>query len=275
MTRERDPHRQDRIMDAAEDLTVIWRDLGPMGRRMVNEYVGRDLYKALHALAIEVEGRVPLPESDDDVLTLIHRWGGEMYRLAAYDKAGKKDEAREASDLAGALMRQIKATLASTGVEPDDTNGAPGVTGFAPPGEIEEYPAERRVKDLESYLSARHVRENALHHARKAWPMMQEDASRQAAEVITIAQAFEKYLISAVEPEAAPEPGPPAVPMEPTFRQARLDVVTAAIAWAEMAHFANPSGLENWRNWSDVPDQDLINAVAVLTGRPTIESRKS
>lgn len=69
MTTERDPQRQDRIMDAAEDLTSVWRDLGPNGRRMVNEHVGRDLYKALHALAIEVEERVPLKTIMDDAET--------------------------------------------------------------------------------------------------------------------------------------------------------------------------------------------------------------
>lgn len=134
-----DPHRRDRIMDAAEDLTTIWRALGPQGRRNANEWVGYDLYKALHSLAIEVEGRVPLPE----------------------------------------------------GVPDDDgtVNGAPGVTGFAPPVEIDS-----------AGFDAQLIRRDALHHARKAWPVIAGTAEEQAHQIITIAQAFEKYLTGGEKP---------------------------------------------------------------------------
>jgi hypothetical protein len=53
-----------------------------------------------------------------------------------------------------------------------------------------------------------------------------------------------------------------------------MDVLEAAIKWADRAHFANPSGPDNWRHWSDEHDQDLINAVAVLTGRPEINNKE-
>lgn len=288
MTTERDPHRQDRIMDAAENLTTVWRDLGPMGRRNVNERVGYDLYKALHALAIEVEGRAPLPDSDDDVLTLIHRWGGEMYRLAAYEKEGRKDDAREAGDLAGALMRQIKAALTSTTAVPDEddgaVNGAPGVTGFAPPIEI--------VSDGADSWTAQLTRREALQQARKSWAAacdVGQNVTDHARSVTRIAQAFERYLTDgtvhpADEGREPLESGGPVQgrrypdhsagsDLEGT-RAGRHAVMNAAGTWVERAHLRNPAGLENWRNWADDHDVHLINAVLRYRGMPPIESEK-
>lgn len=228
MTTERDPHRLDRIMDAAEDLTTVWRELGPGGRRLVNEDIGRHLYKALHALAIEVEERTPLPE-----------------------------------------------------VEPDPFNGAPGGTGFAPsPVEPEEdddgdgYPVERQLADLRKMLDTRHERREALHHARKTWKVIAGSPEEQARQLITIAQAFERYLVGDTGRTPDPEPVVPVTPDLHATDAGRRAVMNAAMTWVERAHLRNASGLENWRNWADDHDVHLINAVLRYRGMPPIESEK-
>lgn len=145
MTTEYHPLRQERILDEAGNLAAIWRDLGPMGRRMVNEHVGHDLYKALHALAIEVEERVPLKTVE---------------------------------------------------------NGAPaGAPASREDPEPAGYPAEKRIANLEGFLEARHVRREALHHARKSFEQHTEDPWTHARDVVVVAQVFEKYLIGNAKDE--------------------------------------------------------------------------
>ena len=146
-----------------------------------------------------------------------------------------------------------------------------------PEPEPEGYPAEKRIADLEGFLEARHVRREALHHARKSFEQHTEDPWNHARDVVAVAQVFEKYLTGNTGDEEPTStvatvttwPGPD-FPTRPDIAA----VITAAVIWADRAHFLNPSGPENWRRWSDEHDQELINAVAVLTGRPQINNKE-
>lgn len=134
------------IEQAARDVAAEWDALNGDQRRGVNDYAGRGLYKALHALGVKIE-------------------------------AANADHAH--------------------GVTVDEgVNRSPGVTGCGATPEALGYPAEKRVADLEQFLDRRHVRENALHHARKLWVLdyTHSDVHTVASEVTTLAQAFEQYL---------------------------------------------------------------------------------
>lgn len=199
--------------DAARAVARVWDGLNGGRRRTVNEHVGHDLYRALHALGNEI-----------DALTRAGTW---------------------------------------------DDGDAPeaGV-----PETPREYPAELRVTDLENALKAQHRRDNALHHARKTWPVIATCADEQAHQVTLIAQAFDRFLADGAVHEVpdAPEDAAPEAPAE----LIRSTVMRAALAWVDRAHLQNPSGLENWRNWSDDHDQALINAVLAYRGLPPLEVKK-
>lgn len=143
-----------------------------------------------------------------------------------------------------------------------------------------EYPAEMRVTDLENALKAQHRRGDALHQARKSWGgTMSEDADRHARNITTIAQAFDRFLAdgTAHEMPDAPQEGGNAdlePPYGPTVREGRNGIIKAALAWVDRAHLKNPMGPENWRNWSDDHDQDLIDAVLAYKGLPPLERKK-
>lgn len=138
-----------------------------------------------------------------------------------------------------------------------------------------EYPAELRVTDLENALKAQHRRDNALHHACKSWgkPDDATDADGHALDVLVVAAAFDRFLADGTVHEVpdAPEDAAPEAPTE----LIRSTVMRAALAWVDRAHLRNPSGLENWRNWSDEHDQALINAVLAYRGLPPLERRES
>lgn len=51
-------------------------------------------------------------------------------------------------------------------------------------------------------------------------------------------------------------------------------ILAAAFEWVNRAHLENPGGPENWRNWSDEHDQNLINAVLAYRGLPLLEVKK-
>lgn len=215
--------------DAARRVARVWDGLNGGQRRVVNEYVGNDMYRALYALCNEV-----------DALTKAGAWGD-----------GDAPEA-----------------------------GAP-----EPP---REYPAEKRIKDLEGFLDVKHVRADALHHARKSWAAacdIGQNVTDHARSVTRLAQAFERYLTDGtVHPadegrkpfEVPPEPvaghGQPPL-SEPTVKQLGRAVTAAALRWVGRAHLKNPGGPENWRNWSDDHDVDLINAVLAYRGLPPLERK--
>ncbi len=122
-------------------------------------------------------------------------------------------------------------------------------------------------------------RGKALRYALKSWGARgTETPEVHADDVMAVARLFERYLTTGetYDPPTV-KPAEPAVWPGPDFpgRPDIAAVITAAVIWADTAHFLNRSGPENWRNWSDTHDQNLINAVAVLTGRPQINVKET
>ena len=150
---------------------------------------------------------------------------------------------------------------------PGTVNGAPGVIRWWVPA---------------TTGGVRRIREKALSQARKSWKVIKGAPEQHADSIVRIAQVFERYLTTgqAYDPQTV-EPDEPVTPTKPTWPGAdfptRPDiaaVIAAAVIWADLAHFVNPLGRENWRHWADEKDEDLINAVAVLTGRPRIDNKE-
>lgn len=144
-----------------------------------------------------------------------------------------------------------------------------------------EYPAEKRVADLEGCLDAQHRRQEALHQARKSWGgTMSEDVDRHALNVTRLAQAFEKYLTDGTVHPATEDRAPLEASPNPVegrrFSHSHVQtaaVLDAALVWVDRAHLHNPSGSENWRNWANEHDIALINAVLAYRGLPPLERK--
>lgn len=207
--------------DAARAVAQVWDGLNGGQRRMVNEHVGHDLYRALHAL---------------------------------------------------------------TGAGTWDDRDAPEAEAPEPP---REYPAEKRVADLEKFLADQHRRADALHHARKSWGgTMSEDPDRHARNVTTIAAAFDRFLADGTVHEVPDAPqegeadpvGEPIVTHQPLADMVRgikhaPKILAAALQWVDESHTNNLGGPENWRNWADDKDVNLINAVLAYRGLPPLERK--
>jgi hypothetical protein len=170
-------------------------------------------------------------------------------------------------------------------------------TGPAADAEPPGYPAEKRIADLEKFIDDRHLRENALHHARKAWGEAGEGSypNQHADDIVLIAQTFERYLRGEaldrqdVKAPAAEESKSELVSIPPVFGLANFGaaladlqrfsvngpkVMTAALEWVDRAHLNNSAGLDYWRNWADDHDIKLIDAVLALKGLPPLERNK-
>lgn len=147
------------------------------------------------------------------------------------------------------------------------------------------YPAELRIKDLEEALKVQHRRADALHHARKAWGgTMSNDADRHARDITVIAQAFERFLTDGTVHEVPDGPEEEdavlAVDDVPVARREttrdtglRSAIIDAALTWVDESHTNNLGGPENWRNWADDKDVNLINAVLAYRGLPPLERK--
>jgi hypothetical protein len=135
-------------------------------------------------------------------------------------------------------------------------------------------------------------RAEALRHARKAWGgTMSEDGDRHARNITALAQAFDRFLVDGTVHEVPDDAADGASDVR-DVRDARVEfadalveasqytweghrkVHAAALAWVDRAHLKNPSGLENWRNWSDEHDQNLIDAVLAYRGLPPLERKQ-
>lgn len=146
------------------------------------------------------------------------------------------------------------------------------------------YPVDKRVKDLERMMDVQRTRAEALHHARKSWAAacdVGQNVTDHARSVTRIAQAFEKYLTDGTVHPAdggrAPLEASPTPVSERRFSYPHVQTVAvldAALAWVDQSRTHNPSGPENWRNWADDHDVDLINAVLAYRGLPPLERVK-
>lgn len=137
-----------------------------------------------------------------------------------------------------------------------------------------EYPAEKRVKDLERMFDGQRTRAEALHHARKSWGgTMSEEVDRHARNVTTLAQAFERFLTDGTVHEVPTNPNADAGAHR-EYEPLQIDIINAALAWVDQSHTHNLGGPENWRQWADDHDKKLINAVLAYRGLPPLLSVK-
>lgn len=131
------------------------------------------------------------------------------------------------------------------------------------------------------------VRREALHLAVQSWgePNGEWYATQQADAVISIAREFEAYLSGEPQPDAGNDtPEAPTAVQASDFVRSFQDfsrrvqhapiVLRAALDWVDRAHLSNTSGPENWRNWADDHDVNLINAVLALKGLPPLERKQ-
>jgi hypothetical protein len=150
------------------------------------------------------------------------------------------------------------------------------------------YPVGRQLEDLRKMLDSRHVRQDALHHARKSWTAACDvNVADYIQSALRIAQAFEQFLLDGTVPPAPADRQPLEAPPTPvasrkkpdsltqstglTSRQLRNDIVAAAVIWVEDAHVNNSAGPDNWRAWADEKDINLINRVLAYLGMPLID----
>lgn len=164
--------------------------------------------------------------------------------------------------------------------------------GDLTPDQVEQLVSglQREVKKLKAVLDIRHVRDNALHQARESWgpAVPGEEFNSHAEHVTKLAAAFAAFLTDgtvageqnadggADEPSPyQPPPPPPGLPSLLTdwarVMRETPKVVEAAVRWVDAAHLQNTAGPNNWRNWADEKDVNLINAVLAYRGLEPIE----
>lgn len=126
------------------------------------------------------------------------------------------------------------------------------------------------------------IRAAALGLAVKAWSDPHGLTSIEHAEkVAEVAGTFAAFL---ADDDGADDPGPcqppppsglPGLPgMFADWARVMREtpkVVEAAVHWVDAAYLQNTTGLNNWRNWADEKDINLINAVLAYRGQEPLQ----